>query len=58
MKVAGKQDYEMHFNLQSFMETLQTLGSEHWKAKLSRERELLNEVMKVVELERKRRTYV
>ena len=42
----------MHFNLQSFMETLQTLDLEHSKVKLRKEREILDEVMKVVESER------
>ena len=58
MEVTRKHDYEMHFNLESFMETLQTLDLEHWKVKPSKEREILDEVMKVVELERKRRTYI
>ena len=40
------------------METLQTLDLEHWKVELSKEREILDEVMKTVELERKGRTYV
>ena len=31
---------------------------EDWKVKLSKEREILHEVTKVVELERKRRTYI
>ena len=58
MEVTRKHDYEMHFNLESFMETLQTLDLEHWKVKPSKEREILDEVMKVVKLERKRRTYI
>ena len=59
MEVAGKPDYKMHFNLQSFMETLQTLDLEHWKVKLSKEREILDKVMKVVELKKKiKRTYI
>ena len=47
----------MHFNIQSFMETLQILDLEHRKVsgklKLSKERETLDEVTKVVELEKR-----
>ena len=45
VKVIGKPDYEMHFNLQ-------TLDLEHWKVKLSEEMEILDEVMKIMELEK------
>ena len=44
-------NFEMHFNLQSFMET--PLDLEHWKVKLSKEREILDEVTEVAELEKK-----
>ena len=36
MEVAGKTDYGMHFNLQSFMKTIQTLDLEHRKVKLGK----------------------
>ena len=51
-------DYDFHFNLQYFKDELQTMDLENWKVKLSKEREIKNEVTKIVELEGKRRTYV
>ena len=53
VEVNEKPDYEMHFNLQSFMETLQTLDLEHWKVSLSKEREILDKVMKLEQLEKR-----
>ena len=58
MEVTGRSDYDFHFSLQSFKDELQTMDLKDWKVKLSKEREILNKVTKVVELERKRRTYV
>ena len=55
VEVAGKSNSDMHFNLQSFMKTLPTLDLEHWEVILSNEREILDKVMKVVELQNKRR---
>ena len=47
MEVAGGIDYDFHFNLQSFKDELQTMDLEDWKVKLSKEREILNEVTKL-----------
>ena len=58
MEAAGQPDYEFNFNLQSFKDNLQRIDLEDWKVKIIKEREILNEVSKVLELERKRRTYV
>ena len=44
VEVAGKHNYEMHFNLRSFVEKLQTLDLKHWKVKLSKGKEILNEL--------------
>ena len=57
-QVAGEHEYDFHFNLQSFKDELQTMDLKDWKVKISKGREILNEVTKVLELERKTRTYV
>ena len=58
MEVAGQPDYKINFNLKSFKDKLQTMDLKEWKVKVSKGIEILNEVTKVLELERKTRTYI
>ena len=55
---SGEHEYDFHFNLQSFKDELKMMDLKDWEVKISKEREILNELTKVLELERKRRTYV
>ena len=58
VQVTGGPNYNFYLSLQSFKDELQMMDLEDWKVKISKEREILNEVTKVLELERKRRTYI
>ena len=57
-KLAEERQYSFNLNLQSFKEELPRMDLEDFKVKVDKQREILNEVTRVLELERERRTYV